>query len=86
MPEEDRSRSQELVVRTSGRSDAAPFLIALLCLRDVGLVIPVEFLEEWVIGIFQLVDRFTALRMADDSCISLDLDDVGGNERIVAHF
>jgi len=68
------------------RSDAGRILIAPLRLRDIGRVIPVELLEKRVIGILQLVNGFTALRMAGDSCISIDLDDAGGNERIVAQF
>ncbi len=54
-----------------GRLDART-LIAPLCLREIGLVILVEPLEKWVIGILQLVNGLTALRVAYDGRIPMN--------------
>src|SRR5213594_3122941 len=37
-------------------------------------------------GILQLINGLTALCMSYDCRIAIDLDDIGGNKRIVAHF
>src|SRR6266516_4006864 len=90
-PQEDRSRSQKLLVRMFGRLDPARVLTAsvsrlLLCLREIGQVILVESLEKRVGGILQLVDGITALRMSYDHGIASARDGSCGNKRIVAYF
>ena len=39
-----------------------------------------------MIGILQLVNGLAALRVTGDGRIAVDLDEIGGNEGIVAHF
>src|SRR5207247_9945183 len=89
-PEEDRSCSQELLVRMLRRSDAHRIFITLcgaLCgVRDIGLVILVEPLEKWVVGILQLVHGLTARGVADHPGIPIELYVIRGADGVQAQF
>src|SRR6184192_3654867 len=61
-------------------------LRSLLRVREIGGVVLVEFLEQRVIGVLELVNGIAALRVSDDRRIAIESNGGVGNKGIVANF